>query len=56
MEQVPVRNSIADPWNFGVDPDPGIHASDKWSIDLLKANKVFLLTNFWRYIYIIFQR
>ncbi len=24
------RTSVADPWHFGVDPDPRIHASDKW--------------------------
>ncbi len=24
------RSSVADPWNFGMDPDPGIHAFDKW--------------------------
>jgi hypothetical protein len=23
-------NSVADPWHFGVDPDPRIHGSDKW--------------------------
>jgi hypothetical protein len=22
------QNSVLDPWNFGVDPDPRIHASD----------------------------
>ncbi len=22
--------SVADPWHFGVDPDPRIHASDLW--------------------------
>ncbi len=24
------RNSVPDPWHFGVDPDPRIHAADKW--------------------------
>jgi hypothetical protein len=23
-------SSVPDPWHFGVDTDPGIHASDKW--------------------------
>ncbi len=25
-----LETSVADPWHFGVDPDPRIHASDKW--------------------------
>ncbi len=24
-----IVGSVADPWNFGVDPDPRIHASDE---------------------------
>ncbi len=23
-------SGVADPWHFGVNPDPRIHASDKW--------------------------
>jgi hypothetical protein len=23
-----LKSSVADPWHVGVDPDPGIHASD----------------------------
>jgi hypothetical protein len=30
MENSLEYTSVADPRHFGVDPDPGIHASDKW--------------------------
>jgi hypothetical protein len=40
-----VKNSVPDPWHFGVNPDPRIHASEKWIrtvifvIDLQDVNK-----------------
>ncbi len=65
-------SSVADPRHFGADPDLRIHANwlmdpepdpepAIFIIDLQDANKkhfkkVFLLTTFWRYIYIFFQR
>jgi len=57
-----LSSSVADPWNFGVDPDPPIHTSltngSESCYDLQDVNKklFFLLINFWRYIYIVFQR
>ncbi len=51
------QSSVADPWHFGVDPDPAI-----FFIDLQDANKkqifsekFFLLITFWGYSYIIFK-
>jgi hypothetical protein len=46
-----------DPWHFGVDPDPDPAI---FVFDLQDANKKLikkiLISTFWRYIYIIFQR
>ncbi len=33
--------SVADPWHFGVDPDPRIHASDQWIRILLFSSLTF---------------
>ncbi len=30
MIQIQDIISVADPWHFSMDPDSGIHASDKW--------------------------
>ncbi len=48
-------SSVADPWHFGTDPDPRIHASDKNTIIFLL--KVFFAYYFLKvqYIYIIFK-
>ncbi len=38
------KSSIGDPWNFGTDPDPRIHASDK-------NKKYFIRKFFWLLLY-----
>jgi hypothetical protein len=43
IQYIPPTNSVADPWHFGVDPDPDprIHASDKWIRILLFSSLTF---------------
>ncbi len=33
--------SVLDPWHFGVDPDPRIHASDLWTFKMPSKNQFF---------------
>ncbi len=54
------KNSVPDPWHFGVDPDPAIFVTDLQdaSKKLIFEHIFFCLLLFegTRYIYIIFQR
>ncbi len=54
------RNSVADPWHFGVDPDvdPAILVIDLQEADkkLIFLKKFFCLLFFKVHFYIIFQR
>jgi hypothetical protein len=41
-----VSSSVVDPWHFGVDPDPEIHASDKWiRIRILDLDPAIFVTS-----------
>ncbi len=38
--------SVPDPWHFGVDPDPRIHASDQWiRIRILDPDPAIFVTD-----------
>ncbi len=52
------QSSFADPWHFGVDPDPSIFITDLQDANkkLIFFHKVFLHITFCSYFYIIFQR
>jgi hypothetical protein len=61
IHDILVLDPDADPCFWLMDPDPGSDPDPASFVIDLKATKnwlkkAFLLINFWRYIYIIFQR